>query len=308
MIRYIGGVEGSGKSCMMTRDLCLHAVAGGRLLTFPGYDVYDKHKHVISETIMPEQLLELITGDDEQIQKIRAQKIAVGVDEVPNFFNHHTWYNKINDILTSILQQRRKLNIIFEMTGPIFEELPPDIRRMIHEVVHCTDLHTLNRNVPVGKYSIYYKEDRRGLLSHPQYHFTSKRRFHMEPWHKHYNTYAAINPLNQFVRVKFQSKELTYDTEGNLLNKLPELDTGSFDGILEKHMPPAEDPMVSRVKEVVRYLQNKQVEKVGSTVINELMPGYQIAGPAGIGSILKKLGAIYSRHTKTYDFTNVNVE
>lgn len=224
MIRYYAGVEGSGKSCMMTRDLFRHAESGGRVLTFPGYELYGKSKkNVISDPILPEQLLELITGEREEVDIIREQRIAVGIDEVPNFFNHHTWYFKINDILTSILQQRRKLGVAICMTGPIFEELPADTRRMIHEVIHCMDAHTVNHDISRGQTCIYYKEDKRGLLSYPGMRFSRKMKFRMDKWKKHYDTYAAISPLNQYVKVKFQNKEVVVDDSGNVVGKDSEL-------------------------------------------------------------------------------------
>jgi len=219
MIRYYAGVEGSGKSAMMTRDLLFHYIAGGRILAFPGYELYgNTKKQLLSEPMLPEQILELIDSEDsKQIKKIRQQKIAIAIDEVPNFFDHHTWYNKINDVMKSVFQQRRKTNVIILMTGPIFEELPPDLRRMVHEVVHCRDLHTTNRSIKRGLTCVYYKEDKRGLLSHPLYRFTIKHKFPMSIAYKHYDTFAAVSPMNQFIKMKFKGREVVIGADGKVI-------------------------------------------------------------------------------------------
>lgn len=308
MIRYYGGVEGSGKSCMMTRDLYRHALYGGRILTFPGYEVYGRtKKQVISETIFPEQLLELITGDRSTIDVIRNQRIAVGVDEVSNFFDHHTWYNKINDVLKAILQQRRKLQIAFLMTGPIYEELPPDIRRMIHEVIHCCDGHTLKRDIPRGQTCIYYKQDMRGLLSHPNYHYTRKMKFRMIPWQRHFDTYAAISPLNQFVKVRFQNREVIVGIDGKPIESgNNELDFGSIDGLMEKYQP-FEDPRRVNVHKILQHLIGKGKFTLEKSLLEEMMPGERLDGRTGIGTILKSLGARYKGNEKVYDLSAVSL-
>lgn len=307
MIRYYGGVEGSGKSCMMTRDLYRHSLFGGRVLTFPGYEIYGRTRNqVISEPIFPEQLLELITGERDTVDLIRNQRIAVGVDEVSNFFDHHTWYNKINDILKAILQQRRKLQVAFLMTGPIYEELPPDIRRMIHEVIHCCDGHTLKRDIPRGQTCIYYKEDKRGLLSHPNYRFTRKMKFRMIPWRNHYDTYAAISPLNQFVKVRFQNREVLVGVDGKPIESNSDVDFSSLDGMIKKYQP-VEDPKVDEVRKVLIYLQSKGKTFVENSLLREIFNVSQLGGRNGIGSILQSFGAIPNRNKEWYDISGIVV-
>ena len=102
MIRYYGGVEGAGKTCMMTRDLYRHYLSGGRVLAFPGYELYGKtKKQILSEQFSPEQIISLL--EDENVQQVKHEKIAIAIDEVGNYFNHHNWYNRICDIMRVVL-------------------------------------------------------------------------------------------------------------------------------------------------------------------------------------------------------------
>ena len=211
MIRYYEGVEGSGKSCMMTRDLYRHYMNGGRVWAFPGYEVYgNTKKQILSEVLLPEQIFELLVNDTGDIRK---ERIAIAMDEVTNFFSHHNWQNKICDILNAVLMQRRKLGVTVFMTGPEFEFLPRDIRYMVHEVVHTLNAHSLNRAIPSGLLCKYYKEDMRGMLSHPKYRNSYRHKFYMKPWHKHFDTYAAVG-YNQNIKVKIQNREVVLGPDG----------------------------------------------------------------------------------------------
>ncbi len=217
MIRYYEGVEGSGKTCMMTRDLYRHKMYGGRVLSLPGYELFGRtQRSVLSEVIHPEQILEMLSTDDTKL--IRDQKIVIAMDEVTSYFNNHDWHNKINDVLEILLQERRKFRIGVMMTGPEEERLPSNIRYMIHEMIHCRNLHSLHRDIPNDLYCLYYKEDRRGMLSHPRYRFTRKRQFNMKRWHKHYDTYAAVG-YNLNTKYKIQKQEVVLGPDGKPIYK-----------------------------------------------------------------------------------------
>ncbi len=303
MIRYYAGVEGSGKTCMMTRDLYRHYLAGGRVLAFPGYELYGKtKKQVLSEPFMPEQILTLLDGTN--VNEIRHQKIAIAMDEVLNFFNHHNWYNKICDIMYVILAQRRKLGVVVTMTGPEFEKLPADIRGMVHEVVRCWDAHSFNRESPRGQVCKYYKEDKRGLLSNPRFRFSCKRKFYMKEWFKHYDTYAAVGALSQFLKIKIKGKEVVYDQFGKPIITSQELDTNSMDGLIEQYRP-KEDPRVGQVEQVLSYLKNKGIVYADNDLLCGILKVPHLMGRNGIGSVLKELGAEYDRSKKVYDLSGV---
>lgn len=216
MIRYYEGVEGSGKTCMLTKDLYRHKMYGGRVLSLPGYQLFGRtQRSVLSEVIHPEQILEMLSTDDTKL--IRDQKIVIAMDEVTSYFNNHDWHNKINDVLEILLQERRKFRIGVMMTGPEEERLPSNIRYMIHEMIHCRNLHSLHRDIPNDLYCVYYKEDRRGMLSHPRYKFTRKRQFNMKRWHKHFDTYAAVG-YNLNTKYRIQKQEVMLGKDGKQIN------------------------------------------------------------------------------------------
>ena len=120
------------------------------------------------------------------------------------------------------------------MTGPEFWNLPPDIRSMVHEVISCWDAHSFNRATPRGRVCKYFKEDKRGILSNPRFRFSYKRKFYMEPWFKHFDTYAPVGALDQFMKMKFQAREVLVGIDGKIIEQdsqsgLTDMDNSYFD-------------------------------------------------------------------------------
>lgn len=211
-IVYYGGVEGSCKSVMMGRDLYIHhKMAGpGKVFAFPGFDVFDGRGTKISRLINP---FEMFT------ELMEMNGVAVGIDEVQNFMNHHNWWNKIIDILTyGIAAQRRKRSLAILMTGPIFEWLPKDLQRMVHEVVHMEDRHWKYKSIPRGEQAIVTREDRRGALSGQPNTRTRPRIFNAKKYWHHIDTYAPIDVMHQFEKVNIVSGE-TFIKDGQVLTE-----------------------------------------------------------------------------------------
>lgn len=211
-IRFYGGVEGSGKTCMMTRDLYNHVnLAGGRVLAFPGYELRNAKGKVLSETFMPQDMINF----GETLKKKRA---VIVFDEVTNWINNHGWQNRFCDLVAAVAAQRRKLVVGVFMTGPIFERLPPIVQELVHEIVYCEDIHRTKREIPRGEQCIYYKRDLRGLFSYPGRPFTIKRIFKTKPWWPYYDTEQIVEFTNQFMRLKFKNKEIWVSPDGQIIN------------------------------------------------------------------------------------------
>lgn len=313
MIRYYGGYEGSGKTCMMTQDLYRHYLSGGEVWAFPGYELFGyvktdtgrNKKVTLSQTMSPEDILVLLqTG--QSTREIRQRKIAIGLDEVDSFFNHHTWYNKINDILSTVQKQRRKLGVAILMTGPMIETLPPDIREMVHEYVSCQDRHITNKLIPRGTLCVYQRYDRHHMFSHPRRPFSRRMIFNMKPWYKYYDTYAAVDALSQFTKIKFKGREVIVGPDGTPIRRDPVLDTKAIDGVLSKYAPEP-NPDIEDVQVVVRSLLDRGLDSVPTSVFREILPGRRFHGINGIGTILKDMGAKYQTWNKTYKLTGVSV-
>ncbi len=279
--------------------ICLLPVDVQNTFCIPGFELYgDNKKQVLSETILPEEILTLLQGDTKALRK---QRLAIAIDEISNFMNHHNWWNKINDIMYAISAQRRKLGVAMLMTGPLYYKLPPDMRDMIHEIVHCQDNHVLNHSLPRGLQCLYHKEDRRGLLSNPRHPFSKRKIFMMKPWYKHYDTFAAVDALNQFIKIKFKGREVTVGADGKILSSgfENEFNPSKFDDIVQRYQV-KEDPQVSKVRQVITFLKNKGIEQVGNEVLCAMIHIPHTMGRNGIGSILKSFGARYDLKKKIY--------
>jgi len=297
-IRYYEGVEGAGKSAMLTRDLYMHYLAGGKVLTFPGYEIYGEGKNdIISDILMPE---DWVTLPDS----LKKNKVAIGIDEVTNFFNNHVWYNKICDMMAGLMAERRKFEIAILMTGPIFRRLPPNIQEMVHELIHCQDNHCINHAIPRGEKCIYYKEDLRGLLSNPKRRFTRKRIFYTKPWWKHFNTYQAVDLIHQFIKVKFKAREIIVGADGKLLNNTDN-DLSSDPATLDRYIANYKEMQSGRYRPaVIQFLKDlidNGVVKVPKRVVWDYFKVNSQSDKAAIGSIILGAGARTLTKHNEYD-------
>lgn len=302
-IRYYGGVEGSGKTAMMSRDLLWHHHAGGKVLTFPGYDLFDRKKQ-ISDVLLPEQW---VTLPDE----LKRNRIAIGIDEVTNFFNNHVWYNKMCDMMAGLMAQRRKFEMAILMTGPVFYRLPPNIREMIHEVIHCTDRHTLNHDIPRGEQCIYYKEDKRGLLSTPRKRFTRKKIFRTRPYWDNYDTYQSVDLINQFITVKFKNRQIVVGADGKVLN--PDADIVTSDpATLSRYVNDYKNSQQNQLEqEVLRFLKElkgNNVDRIPRDTVWQYFKAETKTIKDRIGSVLKRYGATHDERNKAYRLNNIAIE
>lgn len=297
-IRYYEGVEGSGKSVMMTRDLKLHHDSGGIVAAFPGYELYDGNGKTISELLLPEHWVNLPDS-------LRKKKLAIGIDEVTNWFNNHVWYNKICDMMGSLMAQRRKFELAILMTGPIMNRLPPVIREMVHECVHCQDRHTLNHSYPRGHYTVYYKEDLRGLLSNPKRRVSKKKIFYTKPWWPFYDTYKATDTMNQYINVKVKRKTIVLNQDGSVYS--PDsfhADMSEVDRYTNASQIEPANPLKQMAIEVAKRIKQSGNNTVDGSVIFNALGGNKKV----IGGVMSSIGATYNPFKKIYDISNVSID
>ena len=244
---------------------------------------------------------------------LKKQKVAIGIDEVTNFFNNHVWYNKMCDMMAALMSQRRKFEVAILMTGPIFERLPPVIREMVHEIIHCQDMHTINHSVPRGEKCIYYKQDIRGLLSHPKRHFSRKKIFYTKPWWKHYDTFSQVDAIHQFMKVRFKGREIAIGADGKVISQtVVDSDPATLARFIQeqKARQNAGDERYVQVKKVLSHIKKKGLNRIAKDLICGMLniKDGDIVGPNGYGRIIKELGVIYDRHRKEYVLEGVGEE
>lgn len=209
-IVYFSGPEGAGKTNFMTRECRVHHKAGGVIFSFPGYEVMDDKGKVISKLLLPEQWVNLPPELTDAV---------IAIDEVTNFFNKHNWYNKMVDMMTALGQQRRKRSLCILMTGPIFEWLPSTLRDLVHEIVRCEDRHWKVKAIPKGEQVVFTREDHRGMLSGYPGRRTPPRIFKAKRYWKYYNTYAIVDFMHQFDKVRFYGHQINIGPDGKIISE-----------------------------------------------------------------------------------------
>lgn len=305
-IRYYEGIEGSGKTAMMTRDSLRHYQSGGQVLSFPGYDLKGDNGETVSRVLLPEEWLTLPDS-------LKHQHIVIDIDEVTNWFNNLNWYNKMCTMMAGLMGQRRKFEVAIFMTGPHFSRLPPVLREMVHEIVHCQDNHARNHNVAVGERCIYYKEDLRGLLSErwPRVRYTRRKIFYTKPYWKNYDTYQAVDLINQFIKVRFKAKEITIGPDGRIINS-PVISSGDPEAVKKylKENPTVDDVLIYElaVKFLKTMVKEKGVKRLPRDIVYEY---FKAEGSKSlkdkIGSIFKSFGVRGIDRDKSYDFSSVEL-
>lgn len=204
------GVEGAGKTMMMTRDLRYHHKCGGTVYATPGYELLGGRGKVLSKPIKLEELMKLLLSGEIGF--------VIAFDEIQNMLNHHNWFNIIVDVLTYAgAAQRRKLSMGILATTPVFEWLPADLRRMFHEAVHLQDYHWTNKAIPIGTQSLFVREDLRGMLSGRIGKRTKPKIFHMDRYRKYTNTYSIVEPSFLLRKTKIKKEETIFDAQGNII-------------------------------------------------------------------------------------------
>lgn len=206
------GPEGAGKSAMMTDELLYHHKCGGKVFAFPGYELLGARGKVLSELLMPEDCIKILNED--------VTGYAIGIDEINNFFNHHRWQGIMNDILTSMMTQRRKRSFALLATVTAGRLVSLDIRSMFHEVVHCLDAHAVRKSIPRGQKTYFEREDTRGLLSGRIGTKTKGMFFDHKRTHNHFNSFSPIDPKYLIHSVKLQKKNVFVDSEGNAIDEV----------------------------------------------------------------------------------------
>ena len=273
-IVYYGGVEGSGKTMMMTRDLWYHHRCGGKIYAFPGYELLNTKGNVVSKLLMPEQVINLMVSEEVGY--------AIAIDEITNFMNKHHWQDQIVDLFTfGVAAQRRKKSMAILATGPIFEDAPKVLRNMFHEVVHLEDWHWKNRAIPPGVQSRFYRQDMRGMLSGQIGKCTRPRLFNTKRYWKHANTFSPVDPRYQLRRVRVLRKETLVDEDGNIIES-PENTAAMVEEYGKKLVPRDINSKGVLIPKIFRVICDLVQEGYQTMSLSEL--GQKIRSETGIRS------------------------
>lgn len=206
MITGIIGPEGGGKTCLMTYLCLLHKSRGGKLLTFPGYEVTDGHETKLSE---PLDIDQWITMPPE------LRDVLIAIDEIQNFFNSRRHMSVLSYLFANLAAQRRHRNLGVIYTVQDWGWLDDRIRWLTHVLITCSDLY----------WSSWGKEEgvKRGELISAHF-FDVKGFFTGKPWTPGpqfllrakeiwpcYNSYADVDTWTGLTQVQFKKPKLTID-------------------------------------------------------------------------------------------------
>lgn len=205
-ITVIDGVEGSGKTLFMTANNIAFARSGGKLFTFPGYKVLDAHGNQISEEITLDKIMELLVQE-----KLHDMRIAI--DEMQNWLDAYNSRSTIADLMVAIGQQRRKFELSMIGTiNPHWLWLPKRIRELTHIRIHAEDMSRKLRHLTPGtSIKLTYYDNMGFITGTPGRKLRPKPFRNASKYWKHYDTYAPIDIMNKYTRMKINKQVIEVD-------------------------------------------------------------------------------------------------
>lgn len=274
MIALMKGIEGGGKTALITKYARKHHLLGGEVWAFPGYELMNNRGRVVSKLVYPE----------EMIGKVREMEhVVLIIDEIQNFLHHHYWQSPVVDTIANASAQRRKLKFNIFASCPEEELIPPDMRRMFHVIIPCRDAHWRNKKIPEGTDIRFRVIDNRGRLS--GYPGTVTREWSFDPrdFYGFWDTFSLADPKYQHRRYKVQRDQVLIDSNGKIIDNN---DNGVDDSI-----DIAKEIAKLKAKNVV-HLQNWELEKILSGL------GFRLT--MSVKSLLRTLGVFWSRRDQCY--------
>ena len=206
MIMGFTGPEGAGKTCLMTAYCHAHLELGGKLVTFPGYEITDGKGNVRSELINIDQWIAL---PDE------LSNVLIAIDEIQNFFDSYRWNSALANLFVALEAQRRKRNLGILFAVQDIAWLPPRIRQLTHIIAPCWDLYWAFRNsdepIKRGEKITVTYYDCKGFYTGRPWTPSAPVTFHAKKYWDLYNSFAVVDIWEKFTKVKVKGREATLD-------------------------------------------------------------------------------------------------
>ncbi len=208
-ITAITGPEGGGKSCLMTAIGYAHHRLGGRLLSFPGYEIRDLTGKSIAEPIDVNTWAAM--GED-------LNNSVILIDEMQNFFNAASWSSILVRLFTAVLAQRRKRNLGIIYTTRNLNMIPKSLRPFNHILAYCWDMYWAYRSsdhpVPRGEQIRVNFCDFQGFFTGTPETWSPPQIFHSKKYWPLFNSYDVIDVWESFTKIIVKKRELEIDPWG----------------------------------------------------------------------------------------------
>lgn len=298
-ITGIIGPEGSGKTTLMTAYCCGAARYGGKVYTFPGYEVIDRKEKPVSETILPEQwasLPENING------------VVIAITEANIFFNSLHFQESTSELFTYLGQQRRKrkLGIIYDVQ--LWNWFNNRLRDLTHVLVSCWDLYWTYRYKkdcpPRGTNLIITERDCKGFYTGRPWSKARPKLFNGSRYWPFFRTDDTVDPMAGKVKINYKKRQVMM-SDGAVMGS-----QGAYSVDEQKMKQSFSGYQIPDVEYVLRQITDKaRSMKIEMMPVDEVRGLVETSGlkiPANVlGRHLKNMGVEYvdRRSGNYYRFT-----
>lgn len=206
------GVEGSGKTLMMTRLADTGYKLGAKIYHFPGYALLDPKTG--------KELSTPLNVEDWANMPDWLRDCIICGDEWENFFNSHKWQSIMVDLFTGVFGERRKRHLGIIYTVQFFREIPTLMRLKTHYVYECRDASKYNkfteRQYQPGEKTFTNIIDSFGNQGkmipgarYPGPTFRNKKYFDC------YKTESVVSIFEKYTKVEIKRKKVGVDLDGD---------------------------------------------------------------------------------------------
>jgi len=208
------GHEGGGKSAIMTFMCLVHHAKGGRLWTFPGYDVFlpprvqkgSREERKISTELPMEQWVSL--GSE-------LENALIAIDEIQQFFDAQRFATTVNKLASSLTGQRRKRSLSLVYTVQNWKWLDNRIRWGTWVLGFCQDLHCTRWGREEGLERGILSEirffDHKGFFTGKEWTPLGQKVIYIKSLWDCYDSYSVISPWESFTKINIQRPEINID-------------------------------------------------------------------------------------------------
>lgn len=208
-ITIIDGIEGSGKTTLMTAHNISFVRRGGKLYTFPGYDVFDSNHRKVSQQIALEELVEMFVQE-------RLENARLSIDEMENWLDSYESQSQVGKILVAIAQQRRKKNLSMIGTiNPDWNWLPRRFKGIAQVLIHCDDMHFITKGgVPEGEMFKVTTYDLKGMITGKIGKRLRPKLFYGKRYRPFFDTYSTVSIMEKYTKVHINKRVIEVDFNG----------------------------------------------------------------------------------------------
>lgn len=200
------GPEGSGKTTGMSYYSLLHIAMGGKVETFPGYELKTPEGKKLSQDLDFENFF---------VNLYDYKNTIICADEIQNFCDAQLSMTMFNRLIGYAAAQRRKANIGMFYTVQSWNWVYNRLRQLTHLVTLCYDMYWTpwgrENGIKRGQQLRLTTYDCKGFFTGKPWSLMSQKILHAVPLRPYYNSFAVVNLFEGMKKFEVKKQTTVFD-------------------------------------------------------------------------------------------------